>query len=165
MSTQCLMATICHSLFNATVQNSQFYLYALSFFAGSGSGQKFWIHADPDPQHCFICNFSPWIWVDAYPVYGSALEWLWIHISMFSNLASFLGRCSNLKWWNSDCTVIDTIDRVKIYLKIHVRGPRAVFWIHIRVHEDPDPGSHKCPYGSWSLIFYLDPDPRGVKIK
>ena len=33
--------------------------------------------------------------------------------------------------------------------------------------SDPDPGSQKCPYGSGSrpLIFYPDPDPKGVKIK
>ena len=48
-------------------------------------------------------------------------------------------------------------------------NPLAVFWICIRFHADPDPGSLKCPYGSGSgsrpLIFYSDPDPKGVKIK
>ena len=43
----------------------------------------------------------------------------------------------------------------------------AVFRIRISFHADPDPGSLKCPYGSGSrpLIFYSDPDPKGVKIK
>ena len=43
----------------------------------------------------------------------------------------------------------------------------AVFLIRIRFHANPDPGSQKCPYGSGSrpLIFYSDPDPKGVKIK
>ena len=43
----------------------------------------------------------------------------------------------------------------------------AVFRIRKSFHADPDPGSQKCPYGSGSrpLIFYSDPDPKGVKIK
>ena len=46
---------------------------------------------------------------------------------------------------------------------IHVR---PVFLIRISFHADPDPGSQKFPYGSGSrtLIFYSDPDPKGVKI-
>ena len=44
-----------------------------------------------------------------------------------------------------------------------------MFRIRISFHADPDPGSLKCPYGSGSgsrpLIFYSDPDPKGVKIK
>ena len=47
------------------------------------------------------------------------------------------------------------------------RFAEPVFRIRISFHADPDPGSQKCPYGSGSrpLIFYSDPDPRGVKIK
>ena len=46
----------------------------------------------------------------------------------------------------------------------------AVFRIRISFHPDldldPDPGSLNCPYGSGSrpLIFYSDPDRKGVKI-
>ena len=46
---------------------------------------------------------------------------------------------------------------------------KTVFRIRISFHADPDPGSQKCPYGSGSgstsLIFYSDPDPKGVKMK
>ena len=44
---------------------------------------------------------------------------------------------------------------------------RPVFRIRISFHADPDPEFQKCPYGSESrlIIFYSDPDPRGVKIK
>ena len=46
-------------------------------------------------------------------------------------------------------------------------GVKTVFRIRISFHADPDPGFQKCPYesGSRPLIFYSDPDPRGVKIK
>ena len=42
-----------------------------------------------------------------------------------------------------------------------------VFRIRISFHADLDPGYQKCPYGSRfrPLIFYSDPDPKGVKIK
>ena len=42
---------------------------------------------------------------------------------------------------------------------------KPVFRIRLSFHADP--GSQKCPFGSGSrpLIFYSNPDPRGVKIK
>ena len=46
---------------------------------------------------------------------------------------------------------------------------RAVFWMRISFHADPDPGPLKFPYGSRSgsrpLIFDSVQDPKGVKIK